>query len=135
MSKLREKSNFNLTAAELLLKEHLYAPSVHCSYYSCFQLLKFTIKDFFGVNYENQSINISNGQQKTHQYVINYVANELTNFVGIRESRDFKKTIKDLRQYRLESDYENIEIGSDKGEAALRKAKEIRHYLITNFNV
>ena len=50
MSKLKEKAKFNLSAAEILQENNLFAPSIHCSYYSCFQLLKFTINDFFGIS-------------------------------------------------------------------------------------
>lgn len=135
MSKIRQKSDFNIDAAEQLLKEACYAPSVHCSYYSCFQLLKFTIKDFFGIDYDTQSANIAISNQNTHQYVLNYLSSELRNFVSLKESRDFKRTFKDLKQFRLESDYENIEIGSDKGNEAFDKAKEIRTYIIKNFSV
>lgn len=135
MSKLKEKSKFNIDAAEFLLKKQLYAPSVHCSYYSCFQLLKYTIKDFCGIDYDTQAANILKSKQNTHQYVINYVTSELEKFVEFEKIRKFKKTLKDLKQFRIESDYENIEVNIDKGESALNKAKEIRSYLITNFHV
>ena len=135
MSKLKQKSEFNIDAAKLLIKEAYYAPSVHCSYYSCFQLMKFTIKDFSGIDYETQSVNISTTGQHTHQYVINFISDELKKFVGIEESRTFKRTIKDLKQFREESDYENIEVSHDKGQNALDKANGIRQYLITNFNL
>jgi len=135
MSKLREKSDFNISAATILIKENYYAPSVHCSYYSCFQLLKFTIKEFFGIDYATLSTNISTSGQKTHQYVINYIAGELNQLVGETESRSFKRKIKDLKQFREESDYENIEVSIDQGNDALIKANEIRQYLITNFHV
>ena len=135
MSKIRQKSDFNIHAAERLLQETYYAPSVHCSYYSCFQLLKYTIKEFFNVDYVTQAVNISSSGQGTHQYVINYVTSELRKFVSLEEYRNFKRTIKDLKQFRLESDYDDIEIDSDKGNKAFNKAKEIRTYLIKNFNV
>lgn len=135
MSKLRQKSDFNLDSADHLLKASYYASSVHCSYYSCFQLLKYTIKEFCGIDYESQAENISITGQKTHQYVINHITNELNNFVGLEESRNFKRTINDLKQFRIESDYEDIEVNLDKSELALHKAKEIRQYIITNFNV
>lgn len=35
----------------------------------------------------------------------------------------------------MESDYENIEVNSDKGNEAYKKANEIRSYIINNFNV
>ena len=135
MSKLKQKSEFNIDAANLLIKEAYYASSIHCSYYSCFQLMKFTINDFFGIDYEAQSVEISTSGQHTHQYVINFVSNELKRFVGIGESQSFKRTIKDLKQLREESDYENIEVSLDMSQTALDKANGIRQYLIKNFNV
>lgn len=135
MSKLRQKSDFNLDAAKVLLEKNLFAPSVHCSYYSCFQLLKYTIHDFFGEDYEKQANNISTTKQKTHQYVINYITNKLKTLASSQESRDFKRKINDLKQFRIESDYENIEVSFDKGNNAYEKAKEIRLYIIHNFNV
>jgi uncharacterized protein (UPF0332 family) len=135
MSKLRQKSDFNIDAADLLLAKNLFASSVHCSYYSCFQLLKFTIKEFCGVDYELQSVNASNSNQKTHQFVVNYISNELKSYVSFQESRDFKRKINDLKQFRVESDYENIEVNFDKGNEALSRAKELRAYIIKSFNV
>ncbi|TKG95206.1 HEPN domain-containing protein [Puteibacter caeruleilacunae] len=135
MSKLKQKSEFNISAADTLLKEHLFAPSVHCSYYSCFQLLKYTIKEFFGDDYSTQAVNISTSKQSSHQYVINYIAKELRGFAEVSESQEFKRKIKDLRQYRIEADYENIEVNSDKGNMAFDKANEVRSYIIKNFNV
>ncbi len=135
MSKLKQKSDFNIDAASALLEQSLFAPSVHCSYYSCFQLLKYTIKDFFGIDYETQAVNISTSKQKTHQYVVNYITNELKSLTSVIESRDFKRKINDLKQFRVESDYENIEISFDKGNEAFNKANEIRSYVINNFNV
>jgi len=135
MSKIRQKSEFNIDAAERLLKDAIYAPSVHCSYYSCFQLLKFTINNFYGIDYGEQAVNTSTTGQKTHQYVLNYVANELKKIAGVKVSKDFKRNYKDLKQFRLEADYENVEINSDKGNQAFEKAKEIRTFIIKNFHV
>lgn len=133
MSKLREKSTFNLDAANHLIKQDLYAPSVHCSYYSCFQLLKYTINDFFGEGYEVQSKNIASGKSSSHQYVINYVSRELKKLTGVTESQGFKRKIKDLRQFRIDSDYENTEINSGKGHKAYQIAIDLRNYITENF--
>ncbi|MBN2745406.1 MAG: hypothetical protein JXR34_01655 [Bacteroidales bacterium] len=122
-------------AANKLLQLNLFAPSVHCSYYSCFQLLKFVIKDFFGQDYEKQAVNISTSNQKTHQYVVNYITNELKNIEGIEKSRWFKRNINDLKNYRNESDYENVEVNYNKGNAAFNLANEIRNYVLKSFNI
>lgn len=135
MSKLQEKSNLNFVAAALLLDKGLYAPSVHCSYYSCLQLLKFAINDFFGIDYSTLSSNIATLKTNSHQYIVNFVYSELKKNVQIDEARKFKHTIKDLKNYRVESDYHDIDIDSEKGYKAYEKAKELRGYLKEMFHV
>ena len=137
MSKLRQKSTFNIDAAGILLTKNLYAPSVHCSYYSCFQLLKYTINNFFGIDYETLKGDIANTKphKGTHQYVINFIYTELYSLTSFRESRIFKRKINDLKQFRTESDYEEKEVLLDKGNKAYELAKEIRTYVIKNFKV
>jgi len=135
MSKIKQKSEFNLAAAKLLIENNYYAPSVHCSYYSCFQLLKYTIKNFCGLDYDMQSKNISSSKLHTHQYIINYITGKLKEKVNFQESRNFKLKIKDLKQFRLESDYENIEIGFEKSNKAYRIANEIRDEINRDFRV
>lgn len=134
MSKLKEKSEFNISAAEILLKSHIFAPSVHCSYYSCFQLIKFITKDFFGIEYEQLTTDIKASNKKTHNYIIDLVADKIIRLSDRHESKSFKNKIIDLKHYREESDYDNIEINYDKGKAAFDKAKELRQYLKGKFN-
>lgn len=135
MTKLREKSEFNIHAAELLIEKTFYAPSIHCSYYSCFQLLKYTINTFFGIDYVTLSYDISQSEKSTHHYVIDFIANQLIALAGRTDSRNFKAQIKDLKHYREESDYDNVEVNVDKGKTALTLAHDIRNYLKTNFKV
>jgi uncharacterized protein (UPF0332 family) len=135
MSYLRQKSDFNLDAAKELISKEIYAPSVHCSYYSCFQLMKFSINDFFGITYKEQSSTIASTKQSSHQYVINYILKELKEFDTRSEVQKLSRKIKDLKQYRVDSDYEDIEVNIEKGELALSIAEEIRMYLITNFHL
>lgn len=59
MSKLKAKAEFNIDAAQLLIDKSLYAPSVHCSYYSCFQLMKYTMKEIFGITYDELAQRVS----------------------------------------------------------------------------
>jgi uncharacterized protein (UPF0332 family) len=136
MSYLRQKSDFNIDAAKVLISKGLYAPSVHCSYYSCFQLMKYAIKSFFGTTYKEQTASISgNPKQSTHKYVIDYIIRELKKIEQSREVQNLRRNIKDLQNFRIEADYENIEINYDNGQKALEKAEEIRSYLITNLKL
>lgn len=135
MDQLKQKSEFNLLAAELLLRENLYAPSVHCSYYSCLQLIKFSIKDFFEVDYSELSSNIASSKKNSHSYMIEFVKNEIRGKIDRQRERDFSRNIKDLKQFREESDYDDIEIVREMGEKALRLAIEVRLFLKQNLHV
>jgi len=135
MSKLKGKSLFNITAAKLLIDNNLYCSSVHCSYYSCFQLMKFTIKDFFGIDYNTLSSQISLSDKRTHQYVIEYIRSEIQTNLGIFEARNFKRKIMDLKQFREESDYENIEVDILQGKKAYTIAQELISFLSKTFHV
>lgn len=137
MSKLREKSNSNIAAAKVLLDINLYAPSVHCSYYSCFQLCKYIISHSFNIDYKTQEQTIVNSKphQGTHQYVINFISNKLNSSTQEYYWKKFKRDIKDLKNYRIESDYLDIEVHYDKSNKAYRLSQEIRDSLKKTFKV
>ncbi len=134
MSKLREKSKFNFDAAKLLIDNNLYAPSVHCSYYSCFQLMKFSMNNFFGISYnelrQRISVNTSGG---THSYVTHFFNTEVRKKNGISDYSDFSRKIKDLKEFRESSDYDDVEITVDKSTKALQYATDIRQHIQRNF--
>jgi hypothetical protein len=136
MSNLKEKSIFNYDAAELLIQNNLYAPSIHCSYYSCFQLLKYIIYYFFGVEYTKLASDISHSGKKTHEYIIEYVYDEIDkNSRDIGAKRNFKRKINELKRFRIDSDYDDVEIDLDKSDKAYRYSAEIRSYLQQTFHV
>ena len=51
------------------------------------------------------------------------------------EVQNFRRNIKDLKQFRIEADYENIEVTFEKGQLAIEKAEKIRNYLKTNLHL
>lgn len=128
MSYLRQKSEFNITAAQFLIEKNLYAPSIHCSYYSCLQLLKVVVKEFIGINYDDQESEISSGKSNSHKYVIDKVLNEIR-IKNRFEYIDMRRNITDLKTFREKSDYYNIEIDISKSQNAFERATEIRNYL------
>jgi len=133
MSKLREKSKFNLDAAEVLINENLYAPSVHCSYYSCFQRIKSIFPDYFDLTYAKIDSTVASSKTSEHNYLIHYLSIQIKLKLGDVEYRNFNNDIKDLKSYRTESDYKEIEVTSDKSNKALKLAKRINSFLDTTF--
>lgn len=67
--------------------------------------------------------------------MIEFVYLELKNKVDIHEARKFKRTIYDLKTYREESDYEDMEVGVIKSNKAYKYAEELISYLKSTFNV
>jgi uncharacterized protein (UPF0332 family) len=129
MSYLKAKSEFNKSAAELLYDNNLYAPSVHCAYYSCLQLIKFLVKDFMNIDYPDQKIESDQLKQNSHEYVIRKLLNEvhgLSRFDYI----DLRRNIYDLKSFREISDYENQIVDIDLSKKSINKANDIRSYLI-----
>jgi len=122
LSFLNNKSEFNLVGAQLLIYNNLYAPSVHCSYYSVFQKLKYKYVLKKDISYDDLAQMIILDTRNTHRYVIE----EFCNFIQDRlKKRDLKNKINDLKAFRVESDYEDLEINIDKSNLALSKSKEI----------
>jgi len=134
MSKLKAKSEFNLEAAQVLIDKYLYAPSVHCSYYGCFQLMKYTMFNHFGISYEELrhrvSVNTTGG---THKYVMHFFNKEVKNKNGYSDYNDFSRKLKDLMEFRETSDYDDVEITIDKSQKALSYATELSKYIQRNF--
>jgi uncharacterized protein (UPF0332 family) len=135
MSKLRAKADFNFQAAQILIDNDLYAPSIHCSYYSCFQLLKHSVYHFFGVDYETLGRQVAADTSSTHNYLIRYVSEQIRNNMGREAYREFNNKIKDLKNFREESDYDNVEINIDKGLQAHSLARELRSFMQNNLHV
>ena len=134
MSYLKEKSNFNIDAAELLQNKSLFAPSVHCSYYSCLQLMKVAINEFMGIPFEELENQTGSMNTDTHNYIIKMIGDSIRNY-SKEEHSIFGRNIKVLKQFRINSDYKNIQITTSESFKAIRIAKEIRSQLQETFHV
>ena len=132
--KLKQKSEFNAEAAELLIRNNNYAPSVHCSYYSVFQLMKVTMKEFIGVDYDTIDMNVASIKSGEHQYIRNGILNVIRKSDYSEYSR-MSRNLKDLYQFRVDSDYKNIEVNSEKATKAKSLSRDIILYFKKNFHV
>ena len=130
MSFLKEKSNFNLDAAKLLIDKYSYhAPSVHCSYYGVFQYITTTLNSL-GETYDKISSDIVNSRGTkqplgSHEYPIKLIVEKVTAKSDTIYGNDVKNKIKDLKTFRRIADYENVEITDTESTKALRLGVEI----------
>lgn len=125
MSNIKNKSEINSLSAQFLNDNSLYASSVHCAYYAVFQMLLHKLAGFksTSISILNQTIATSN--KTTHVYVIDEFCVHLRSNFDRYKLRDLKNEIKDLKQFRVESDYHDKEIDSSKSEQALQKSVSI----------
>jgi uncharacterized protein (UPF0332 family) len=129
LSFLKSKSDFNLDGAILLIENNCYAPSVHCSYYSVFQLLKHKFVILKEISYSIFSQNSRNDIRNSHKYLIDefclHLHSDSENKLSIFEVRSLKRDIEDLKQFRNESDYDNIQINIEASSKALSLSESI----------
>src|SRR5690606_3102971 len=133
MSYLKQKSTFNIDSAQELIKMNYYAPSVHCSYYGCFQFMKYTLKNYNKTTYEDIEQECKNFPGGTHGYIINNTLSLLKS--RIKNNRDFaniKRKIKDLKTFRIKSDYFNEQILIDDATKSLEFSETIIITVKTN---
>lgn len=119
---LKLKSILNKESAELLLKDNKYAPSVHCSYYSCIQFMLFLIYGKLKVTNTDFEIRRKEVQKGTHQYAISLILDHLNTLKYEKDGKDnlkfFKTKISELKLLRELSDYKDVMIDNVQGDEA-----------------
>ncbi len=137
MSYLKSKSEQNLFAAEMLIKEGLHAPSVHCSYYSSLQLSKYALKEFFGLDYGCQEEELNELKQSkagikgSHEYIIYRLGSQIRG-CSKEVYLTYTTNIKILRKFRTESDYFDTPVTDEQSKESLRLSKQIIQLLRSN---
>ena len=128
MSYLRIKSNENYKAINLLDRAELYAPGLHCAYYSSLQLLIHFFYVYCPYNEEQAKDEIKNSKIGTHTFYLSKFTEELR---GLNESNaaKFYKFFNNLKRKRVEADYYDININSSDLLSAKNKTEKIRAFL------
>lgn len=123
---LLDKSQSNIEAAEILHNDEFYAPSVHCSYYSCIQLMRHVIFNKFGedeIEFDERPEVKASG---SHNFLISYLRDKIDNPVN---SRSFSENIRRLKNHRKRADYMQIKILEVDSEKALSLATNLNSLL------
>lgn len=119
---MKYKSEENLNAANLLIKSSMYTASIHCSYYSSFQLSKYLLKTHYDIDYTIQESN-SKGKD-SHYYVINEISNRIDSVSHIA-FLDFNQFISKLKKLRRKADYSVETISEEEATKAYQCANSI----------
>lgn len=135
MGELLKKAEENRQASlKLWSVNNWYAPSIHCAYYACVQLM---IHILMVVGKKEHSVlesEISVSGGGSHVYYIRQVQNLLVNKGKVDKVKMFSE-IKSLKAYREKSDYKPIAITFDDSEKAITLSDKIYFMLKTEFKV
>ncbi|MEZ4776399.1 MAG: hypothetical protein R3D00_24705 [Bacteroidia bacterium] len=145
MRYLLDKSTQNFHAATLLFEksgssqQKYYAPAIHCLYYGCLQSLKYILLYKLGETEESWSQQQTfdrKTNQGTHSFLIERITQELrANKKDPVIARSFQATMKDLKNFRHESDYDDSPVNQEKCYKARLKAEEIQDILKKVFSI
>ena len=69
-----------------------------------------------------------------HEFIINKFCNKTKEVIN-NDYVFFNRNIKDLKKFRIDSDYKNIEINYSNGQKALEIANAVNSKIIENFHV
>ena len=130
--KLEAKSKENLIAAKKLIDSHLHCSSIHCSYYSCFQKIASILIDFYTKEKLDEDIRSTPQRGGIHIQYITKFCSDLKNFISNpaydisqRTITDFYEKITILKALRVNADYHEDHIDTQKSNTAYTLAEEI----------
>lgn len=134
---LKLKSEESIKASMMLLKQHLPNPSVHCSYYSCVQLILHLLRSHFGkteLAIKQEGMAGAKTDNGYHNWLLNLIFKELVRLNGT-DAAKFIGIIVMLKKQRATADYENRDIDFAIAEKAHDKSLEIHKLILNNFQI
>ncbi len=127
---LLDKSLSNIEAAEFLHQEEFYAPSVHCSYYSCIQLMRHLIFNKYGIEETEFDVRPEVQANGSHNFLISYLRDKIDNPIN---GRSFSDNLRRLKIYRINADYKQMNVLKDDSTTSISLAKATRT-ILSNIN-
>lgn len=111
MSFLLKKSENNRLAFTVLKDKGIKAPCVHCGYYSCFQKIKYILKEHFKKEYlDIQKLLKERRKGSMHDEYIREFTRQYVKIFDKREGHELGSKLRTLKAFRIEADYDETEI-------------------------
>ncbi len=129
MSNLKNKSEISLDSAKLLHKNGLYPSVAHCSYYSCYQVIKHIWLHVMSKSESDLASLTRNETRGSHEVLINQVGLYLKEKIEISDYRTFNSSILQLKKLRTTADYDDKGFDIEKSQNSISLA-ESSHKLI-----
>ncbi|MEA4968076.1 MAG: HEPN domain-containing protein [Bacteroidaceae bacterium] len=134
MRSLQSKAEINLDSAEVLHTKGYYPSVAHCSYYSCFQLVRHIwlnslgkteseLKQLIASFKDNKAV-----EKGSHDVLIN----QITTHIKLNNEGDFRvfnNNIGQLKRLRHSADYDDVGFSFQESEKSIYLSKLIRPVL------
>ena len=88
---------------------------------------------FFGLSTKDIDVEVNKTKSKEHAYIENYIHEQLVQKKFVGEARDYHNFMKQLKRFRVESDYHEILALSDTATIALTYCDRVLSILNTVF--
>lgn len=134
MSILSDKSDVSDKASTKLYSQSYFCSSVHCSYYSCVQLMLHILRSHLNKTDREVDREYKNAKTGLHAWLIGVIFREIIK-KNFNDARDFKNTIGVLKQKRVDADYKNIKIEQSDAKMSCDYSVEILKILNNNFTI
>lgn len=137
----KHKSNFEAGVLLIDDKNSYYASSIHCFYYSTFQLTEFIIRDVIGISKKdvdiavNRYLSTGSGNRASHDAKIMILYKELLSLTSVRTANKYKDKILELKRLRHQSDYKNVKIDKPISGSAHDLCYQIKTTLYKEFKI
>lgn len=139
MSEYIKRSLSNFESAELLIIDKKYPSSIHCVYYSTYQIMLHITKYILGTEWNSfqervyaSSLNDKKNKEETHNLTISFIKENIegTNDVF---ARIFASKIGILKRYRHTADYKEDIIDPKTAQITLKLSQELNKGLLNHF--
>ena len=131
---LKEKSEENFEAGEMLVDNGLYASSIHCFYYSSFQLSKHVLANYEGCDYDEQKTRFNGAN--SHNSLISFLKGKFTTDLEERAQLNIlNENFSKLKNQRHDADYKELNVNEELAQSAKKMSEKINKILRIKYGI
>jgi len=137
----KHKTNFDAGVLLIEGENAYYASSIHCFYYSIFQLTDYVLRDVLKLSKKeikertSKYLATGSGNRGSHEVIIMTMYKELIDATDTTKANFYKDKTLELKRLRNQSDYKNVYIDESISKLAHNLCEEIKTNIYQDFNI
>ena len=130
-----EKSTQSMSAAQLLIKEHLPASTVNRAYYACVQYILHVLVDKLNHTWDDIQKQPGSSTHSKAQYLLEHYLYQKCkdNKENYKDYKWFQQKFPEIKLERNKADYQPDVISPDEGHKAITKADTLMNVMVKYF--